>query len=130
MFGNILAVARGADPDQPAVQRAVLCARPGARLVILDLVHEPILDGYLGNAAIYEPLGELACRGRAGREAVEALGRALAARGFEAAGEATWEYPLDEAVAKRARSAGSDLVVLAPADAACARPYAERVAAR
>ncbi len=116
MFGNILAVARGADPDQPAVQRAVLCARPGARLVILDLVHEPILDGYLGNAAIYEPLRARVVAER--REAVEALGRALAARGFEAAGEATWEYPLDEAVAKHARSAGSDLVVLAPADAA------------
>ena len=116
MFGNILVVARGTNPDQPAVQRAVLCARPGGRLVVLDLVHEPILDGYLGNTVIYEPLRARVVAER--RAAVEALGRALSARGFDARGEAVWEYPLDEAVAKHARSAGSDLVVLAPPEAA------------
>jgi len=114
MFGNILIVARGADAGQPAVQRAVLCARPGARLVVLDLVHEPMLDGYLGNTVIYEPLRARVVAER--RAAVEALGRALSARGFDARGEAAWEYPLDEAVAKHARSAESDLVVLGPAE--------------
>jgi universal stress protein E len=115
MFGNILVVARGADAAQPAVQRAVLCARPGARLVVLDLVHEPMLDGYLGNTVIYEPLRARVVAER--RAAVEALGRALSARGFDARGEAAWEYPPDEAIAKHARTASSDLVVLAPADA-------------
>jgi len=116
MFSNILIVAQGADPAQPAVQRAVLCARPGARLVALDLVHEPILDGYLGNTVIYEPLRARVVAER--RVAVEALGRALAARGFDARGEAVWEYPLDEAVVKHARAESSDLVVLAAADTA------------
>jgi universal stress protein E len=116
MFGNILVVARGADAAQPAVQRAVLCARPGARLVVLDLVHEPVLDGYLGNTVIYEPLRARVVAER--RDAVEALAKTISARGFDASGEAVWEYPLDEAVAKHARSARSDLVVLAPADAA------------
>ena len=116
MFGNILIVARGADADQPAVQRAVLCARPGARLVALDLVHEPMLDGYLGNTVIYEPLRARVVAER--RVALEALAKTLCARGFDASGEAVWEYPLDEAVAKHARSERSDLVVLGPADAA------------
>jgi universal stress protein E len=116
MFGDILIVARGADAAQPAVQRAVLCARPGARLVALDLVHEPILDGYLGNTVIYEPLRARVVAER--RVALEALAKTLCARGFDASGEAVWEYPLDEAVARHARSARSDLVVLGPADAA------------
>lgn len=112
MFKNILIVARGADPDQPAVQRALLCASQGARLVVLDLVHEPVLDGYLGNTVIYEPLRARVVAERRG--AIEALASALTRRGFEASGEAVWEHPLDEAVAKHAREERSDLVVLAP----------------
>ena len=112
MFRNILVVARGADPDQPAIQRALLCASPGARLVILDLVHEPVLDGYLGNTVIYEPLRARVVAER--RAAVEALATGITRRGFEAVGQAVWEYPLDEAVVKHARAESSELVVLAP----------------
>ena len=112
MFKNILVVARGDDPNQAAIQRALLCARPGARVVILDLVHEPVLDGYLGNTVIYEPLRARVVAERRG--AVEALASGVMKRGFEAFGQAVWEYPLDEAVAKHARAESSDLVVLAP----------------
>ena len=116
MFKNILVVARGAHPDQPAIQRALLCASPGARVVILDLVHEPVLDGYLGNTVIYEPLRARVVAER--RDAVEALASGITKRGFEAFGQAVWEYPLDEAVVKHARAERSDLVVLAPEMAA------------
>jgi len=116
MFGNILVVARGSDPDQPAVQRALLCAKPGARLAILDLVHEPVLDGYLGNTVIYEPLRARVVAERRGL--VEALASGIKRRGFDAVGQAVWDYPLDEAVAKHARAESSDLVVLAPEMAA------------
>lgn len=116
MFENILVVARGADPNQPAVQRALRCASAGARLVILDLVHEPVLDGYLGNTVIYEPLRARVVSER--RAAVEALAASVARRGFDAIGQAVWEYPLDEAVAKHCRAEKSDLVVLAPEMAA------------
>ena len=116
MFQNILVVARGGDPDQPAIHRASLCANPGARLTILDLVHEPVLDGYLGNTVIYEPLRARVVAERRG--VVEALASAVKRRGFDACGQAVWEYPLDEAVVKHARAEGSDLVVLAPEMAA------------
>jgi universal stress protein E len=116
MFQNILVVARGANADQPAIQRALLCASPGARLAILDLVHEPVLDGYLGNTVIYEPLRARVVAERRG--AVEALASGVKRRGFDAFGQAVWEYPLDEAVAKHARAERSDLVVLAPEMAA------------
>ena len=112
MFEKILVVVRGSDRDQPAIQRALLCASPGARVVILDLVHEPVLDGYLGNTVIYEPLRARVVAERRGL--VENLASEVAKRGFEASGQAVWEYPLDEAVAKHARAESSDLVVLAP----------------
>jgi universal stress protein E len=114
MFRNILVVARGASPDQPALQRALLCTAPGARLVLLDVVHEPLLDGYLGNTVIYEPLRARVVAER--RAAIEALAASVTARGFEAVGQAVWEYPLDEVVAKHARTEGADLVVVAPPD--------------
>jgi len=116
MFRNILVVARGAHPDQPAIQRALLCASPGARLVILDLVHEPVLDGYLGNTVIYEPLRARVVAER--QDAMEALASGITKGGFEAFGQAVWEHPLDEAVAKHARAERSDLVVFAPEMAA------------
>jgi hypothetical protein len=86
MFRNVLVVARGAAADQPAIQRALLGATRGARLVILDLVHEPVLDGYLGNTVIYEPLRARVVAKR--RSAVEALAAGIAKRGFEAVGQA------------------------------------------
>jgi universal stress protein E len=112
MFKNILVVPRGVDPNQSAIQRALQCASPKARLVLLDLVHEPVLDGYLGNTVIYEPLRARVVAER--RDAVEALASDITKRGFEAIGQAVWEYPLDEAVAKHQRAEGSDLVVFAP----------------
>jgi nucleotide-binding universal stress UspA family protein len=116
MFKNILVVARGSEVNQPAIQRVLLCASPGARLVILDLVHEPVLDGYLGNTVIHEPLRARVVAER--RAAVEELASTLTRRGFQAFGQAVWEYPLDEAVAKHARTESSDLVVFAPEMAA------------
>ena len=114
MFKKILVVVRGADPQQPAVRRAVLCAGRGTRLAVLDVVHEPMLDGYLGNTAIYEPLRARVVAER--RAAVEALVAALVARGLEAVGQAVWDHPLDEAVAKHVRAEHADLVVVAPPD--------------
>jgi len=41
----------------------------------------------------------------------------LRARGLDAAGEAAWDHPLDEAVARRVREHGADLVVTTPSGA-------------
>jgi universal stress protein E len=112
MFERILVLARGAAFGQPALQRALLCATPRTQLVILDVVHEPMLDGYLGNKAIYEPLRARVVAER--RTRIEALAAGLAAPGVKAVGKAVWDYPLDEAVAKHAREERADLVVIAP----------------
>jgi universal stress protein E len=112
MLEKILVLARGAASNQPAVERALRCASPRTELVILDVVHEPMLDGYLGNTAIYEPLRARVVAER--RAAIEALAADIAARGVKAVGKAVWEYPLDEAVASHAREEHADLVVIAP----------------
>jgi universal stress protein E len=112
MFEKILVLARGAASDQPALQRALLCASPRTQLVILDVVHEPMLDGYLGNKALYEPLRARVVAER--RTRIEALAAEVVSRGVKAVGKAVWEYPLDEAVAKHAREEHANLVVIAP----------------
>ena len=54
MFKKILVLPEGADERRPALERAALCASRGAKVVVLDVVHEPMLDGYLGNKAIVQ----------------------------------------------------------------------------
>ncbi|RPI64447.1 MAG: hypothetical protein EHM50_00650 [Lysobacterales bacterium] len=112
MFRKILVLARGPDPAQPAVQRAMLLARRNTRLAVLDLVHEPMLDSYMGNSAIYEPLRARVVAERALQ--VKQLVAALHERGLDADGKAAWDYPLDEAVVREALSQNADLVVIAP----------------
>lgn len=112
MFRKILVLARGADPAQPAVQRALLLAGRNTRLALLDLVHEPMLDSYMGDSAIYEPLRARVVAERG--EQVRQLVTALHERDLNAEGKAVWDHPLDEAVAKEVLSQNADLVVIAP----------------
>jgi universal stress protein E len=113
MFRKILVLVRGRDPEQPAVQRAASCASQNTELALLDVVHEPALDGYLGNSAIYEPLRARVVAERS--EYVQGLVVALRARSLEVTGKAVWDHPLDEAVAREVRACGADLVIIAPA---------------
>ena len=113
MFSKILVLVRGNDPAQPAVQRAVSCATKITELALLDLVHEPMLDGYMGNSAIYEPLRKRVVGERA--EQMQELVKTLRKRGIEVTGEAVWDHPLDEAVARHVHAKSADLVVTAPA---------------
>ena len=112
MFRKILVLVRGADQAQPAIQRAVLLAGRTTRLALFDLVHEPMLDSYMGNSAIYESL-----RARVVAERAEDVQRLVAAshgRGLDVDGKAVWGHPLDEAVEREVRPQNADLVVIAP----------------
>ena len=113
MVRKILVIVRGASKAQPAVQRAVLLAGPNTSLALLDLVHEPMLDSYMGNAAIYESLRKRVVDERA--EGVQQLVAALRERGLDVEGKAVWDHPLDEAVAREVHSQSADLVLIAPA---------------
>ena len=112
MFRKILVLIRGADPAQPAVQRAALLAGRGTDLALLDLVHEPMLDGYMGNSQIYEPLRARVVAERA--EQMQELVTDLRGRGLDVTGKAVWDHPLDEAVAREVGTQNADLVIIAP----------------
>jgi universal stress protein E len=112
MFRKILVIVRGASAAQAAVHRAVLLAGRETGIALLDLVHEPMLDSYMGNSAIYEPLRKRVVAERAA--GVQQLVAALRERGLDVEGKAVWDHPLDEAVAREVRSQNADLVVIAP----------------
>jgi universal stress protein E len=112
MLAKILVLVRGGGLAQPALQRAELVAGRNTRLTLLDVVHEPMLDSYMGNAAIYEGLRKRVVAERG--EAVQQLVAASQARGLDVDGKAVWDHPLDEAIAREARAQNADLVVIAP----------------
>ncbi len=114
MFRKIVVVVHGADREQRAVQRAALCTSHITEVALLDIVHEPMLDGYMGNSEIYEPLRARVVAERA--EQMKELVAALRGRGLDVTGKAIWDHPLDEAVAKEVRAQSADLVVMAPVD--------------
>jgi universal stress protein E len=80
--------------------------------VVLDVVHEPLLDGYLGNAVVYEPLRQRALAERRGH--ADALAASLSRRGVQCVGKAVWAARREDALAEHARSERVDLVVTAP----------------
>ena len=114
MFKKILVLPEGADERRPALERAALCASRGAKVVVLDVVHEPMLDGYLGNKAIYEPLRNRVLAER--QERVAALAASLRQRGIGASGKAVWAEWREDSIEEHARAEHADLVVMTPLD--------------
>lgn len=113
MFKKVLVLTNGDDPRQPALKRALECVADGGEIAILAVAYEPMLEGYLGNKEIYEPLRQRVLAER--REAAAALARAVECEGVRASAKAVWSHPMHAAVAAEVAASGSDLVVTAPA---------------
>jgi nucleotide-binding universal stress UspA family protein len=113
MFRKILVLADGDDPNQPALRRALQCVDEAGEIEMFSAVYEPLLEGYLGNKEIYEPLRSRAVRDR--RERMAALARAAESWGVKADGNAVWAHPLSRAVADEVAAKGCKLVVVRPA---------------
>ena len=114
MFEKIIVLPQGKDPQQPVLERAVLCASRSAELTVLDIFYEPALEGYLGNREVYEPLRSRVLAER--QQYAEALAAALATRGIDAVGKAVWAASREDAIEEYAKSREVDLVVAAPLD--------------
>jgi nucleotide-binding universal stress UspA family protein len=114
MFNQVLVLADGGDPAQPALRRAIACVADEGVIEILAVVYEPMLEGYLGNKEIYEPLRQRVLAER--RERAAALARAVESQGVRAVAKAVWSHPMHAAVAAEVESARSDLLVAAPAN--------------
>lgn len=113
MFDKVLVLSNGDDPRQPALRRALECVADGGEIEVLAVVYEPLLEGYLGNKEIYEPLRARVLDERRQRAAV--LARAVESEGVRSSSKAVWSHPLYAAVAAEVDAAGIDLVVAAPA---------------
>ena len=113
MFDKILVLADGDDPGQPALRRALECVADGGEIEILAVAYEPMLEGYLGNKAIYEPLRKRVLDER--RERAAALARAIESHGVRGGAKAVWSHPMHAAVAAEVEAGGIELVVTAPA---------------
>lgn len=115
MFTKVLVLADGDDPNQPALRRALQCVDDAGELDVFAAVYEPLLEGYLGNKQIYEPLRNRVVRER--RERVAALARAAESWGVRATSNAVWAHPpLVGAVNDEIKARGIELVVGAPAE--------------
>ncbi len=88
MFKKVLVLADGTDPAQPALRRALSCVTDDGEIEILAVVYEPMLEGYLGNKAIYEPLRQRVVVER--RERAAELARAVEAEGVRGVAKAVW----------------------------------------
>jgi universal stress protein E len=114
MFRKVLVLVDGDDPNQPALRRALLCVDDAGEIDVFAAVYEPMLEGYLGNKEIYEPLRSRVVRER--RERVSALARAAESWGVKASGNAVWAHPLPRAVADEVTARAIELVVVAPGE--------------
>lgn len=114
MFNKILVLAPGTDVGQPALRRALACVADDGEIEIFAIVYEPMLEGYLGNKEIYEPLRQRVLAER--RENAAALARAVESQGVRASAKAVWSHPMHAAVAAEVEAGGFDLVVAAPAN--------------
>jgi universal stress protein E len=114
MFKKILVLADGDDPRQPALRRAIECVADGGEIEIFAIVYEPMLEGYLGNKEIYEPLRRRVLDER--RERAAALAHAVESEGVRSSSKAVWSHPMHAAVAAEVAASNADLVVAAPAN--------------
>jgi universal stress protein E len=114
MLKKLLVLADGDDPRQPALRRALECVAEGGEIEVFAIVYEPMLDGYLGNKEIYEPLRRRVLDER--RQRAAALARAVESEGVRASSKAVWSHPMHAAVATEVDASGADLVIAAPAN--------------
>jgi universal stress protein E len=114
MFKKVLVLSDGTDPGQPALRRALTCVAEDGEIEILAVVYEPMLEGYLGNKEVYEPLRRRVIGER--REAAAELARAVESEGVKSFAHAVWAHPMHTAVAAEVKARGVDLVVAAPAN--------------
>ncbi|HET7132742.1 MAG TPA: universal stress protein [Gammaproteobacteria bacterium] len=115
MFKRIIVLPQGNGLEQPAIERAALCAsKATTEITVLEVFYEQALEGYLGNTEIYEPLRKRVLAER--QERAASLAATLAARGLRAVGKAVWAASREEAIEQLPAAGQIDLVVAAPLD--------------
>ena len=112
MFAKIVVVPGSDDPEQAVMRRVRQVAAESAEIEVFDVAYEPLLESYLGNKAVYEPLRRRVVDERRAR--AESLAHALGTGGRKASGRALWDHPRHRVIADEVRSTHADLLVTAP----------------
>lgn len=111
-FRKILVVPASDSVDQPAILRLRQLAGSATIAECFQPVHEPHLDGYLGNTEIYEPLRRALVQERSAK--LEALATAVSVQGPRCNSVVRWDRPRDTAVAREALAFSAELVIVTP----------------
>lgn len=110
MIERILAVLDSESANEAIVARLRELAGEATSVELLTIVHEPHLDGYLGNTEIYAPL-----RKRLVDEEAEKAGQLaskLSSLGVNASFKAVWDWPHGDAIRREAFAANADLIIV------------------
>lgn len=109
-MNKILVVLGSAAESDAVVARLVDLADTGTVAELLTIVHEPNLDGYLGNTEIYAPL-----RKRLIDEAAEkaaGFDERVKSKGIDVSSRTIWDWPRGDAIRREASRFGADVIIL------------------
>jgi universal stress protein E len=107
---KILLVLNTPPDNDAAVARLLEIADRSTVVELLTIVHEPNLDGYLGNALIYEPLRQRLLD-EEGQKAAP-IAQTLRNRGIEVTSKAVWDWPWGDAIRREAFAFGADGIIV------------------
>jgi universal stress protein E len=108
---NKLLLILGSEPESDAaVARLVELADESTSVELLAIVHEPSLDGYLGNTEVYESLRQRLIDEESDKAAPYL--KRIEDRGIEVVAKAVWDWPRGDAIRRRAFEQGAELIVL------------------
>lgn len=107
---KILLVLNVPAENDAVVARLLEIADESTTVELLTIVHEPNLDGYLGNAEIYEPLRKRLLDEESAKAA--SVEKKIKDRGINVVSKAIWDWPRGDAIRREAFAFGADAIVL------------------
>lgn len=107
---KFLLVLDGAAENEAAIARMISLADAGTSAELLTIVHEPSLDGYLGNTEIYAPLRQRLID-EAAAKAVK-FEQSVKSQGIEVTSKTIWDWSRGDAIRREAESLGADVVMM------------------
>lgn len=113
MFSKILLVPESDSMEQPSIRRLSMLAGDKTEVEVFEPVHEPHLDGYFGNASIYEPLRGYMIKEK--EAALTELAQTIKSQGIQCTAKTRWDHPLDQAIVREALEFNAALVIVTPA---------------
>lgn len=109
-MNKILLVLSSPEENDATVARLRSLADDSTTVELLTIVHEPNLDGYLGNSEIYEPLRKRLLDEE--REKAQVTESKLKGAGLNVSSKVVWDWPRGAAISREAAAFGADIIVL------------------